>query len=252
MITVSNMWLSFATLIVSVLLAVPGVVSAGYTQASYGPINGPYSGIGTQATNAYGTADCADGIDNDADALVDYPADTSCTNAADDEAGAILQCYFTGCPAGYQQQGQSCIYVGCPVCGTGVNLNRVVDSCNGNQVIQDCTANGPGWTCNAAACVPPPAAIIDITADGERTTLIRYDGSVQITWSAQNVISCQVTDDNPDITTSCGTGWCTSSGNMQVTNIQQRTRFTLTCVAQAGGNVSRVTTVNVAPRFREL
>ena len=84
-------------------------------------------------------------------------------------------------------------------------------------------------------------------------SLVRFGGSTQIIWSSENAESCSITEDNPTISdTGCLNGWCGLSGNKQSSGIDQRTRYTLSCVPLAGGALVHATTsVNVAPVFRE-
>lgn len=86
--------------------------------------------------------------------------------------------------------------------------------------------------------------VMSITAG---PSLIQSGDTSSISWSATNVNSCSVGEDNASITDS----WSGTSGTQVSSVIAEQTVYTLTCLTDAGA-VSQSVTVRLVPVFQEF
>jgi hypothetical protein len=111
--------------------------------------------------------ECQDGVDNDNDNYIDYPADIGCSSVLDDDEtnAPINSCYDTDGGSIYNVTGStSGYYNGNPYshadsCGSGTSLNEYY--CSGtleSLAAYACTNMGANYVCSAGKCVysPPP------------------------------------------------------------------------------------------------
>ena len=164
------------------------------------------------------------------------------------------QCVIFECPTGYvlNSSGTACELVG------GCNLpnacssdrKRVVNGCNGGTV-QACSAQ---QTCINAQCITVGAEIKAIPS------LVRRGEFTNITWKGTNVTSCAVSEDNPTFVTpqnslwSCSNAAACEAGQANVRTegaMDQRTIYTILCIAQSGATASATATVQVIPIWDE-
>lgn len=165
------------------------------------------------------------------------------------------------CEAGYRMQNGQCVPV--PTCGAnqiGTPPNCTCEAGyrmqNGTCVQQQCPGpNEVNWpACSCAAgysrdsgtnrCIQTPT--LNITVNGLVSTRVRKGNPVTLAWSASGVQSgsCSV---RTNAGTTAGTG---ESGSRQVI-IGAQTVFRLTCLNQAGTQVSKEAAVTPVPDFIE-
>lgn len=121
---------------------------------------------------------------------------------------------------------------------TGNDLYYTNASCS-NSLVQACA-----WGCSYGACLVPPEPTGEITAN---PALVRSGRTSQITWEANNVESCTVTEDNPDINDS----WTGATGTRTSSAITQLTTYTLRCIDLTGEEFLDYAKVNVIPIWEE-
>jgi hypothetical protein len=149
----------------------------------------------------------------------------------------------TTCNAGYHLVGDQCVPGLCSpafVC-RGNDLHQVTgEECTDEAFVQTCS-----YACASGACIlpPPPSGSIRVSP-----SLVRQNDTTQVIWSASNVSSCNVTENNPDI----ADAWTESSGEETSSPITQRTTYTLSCTGIDGSTLTRTATVNLIPVFEEL
>jgi hypothetical protein len=121
-------------------------------------------------------------------------------------------------------------------------------TCSGNAVHNSCTGVDtpcqPDLVCAVGACIPavPPSSVTFRVTP----TLVRSGESVQVAWSATNVISCSVSEDSPNI----NDAWTGISDTKTSSPISQRTTYTLSCITDTE-TITRTGTVNIVPMSRE-
>lgn len=120
----------------------------------------------------------------------------------------------------------------------GNDLYYTNASCS-NSLVQACA-----WGCSYGACLLPPDPTGEITAN---PAVVRSGRTTQITWEADNVESCTVTEDNSDINNS----WTGVTGTRTSGEITQLTTYTLRCIDLSGGEFLDYAKVNVIPIWEE-
>jgi hypothetical protein len=118
------------------------------------------------------------------------------------------------------------------------------DVCTG--IITACTGVN---ICSTGVCVPPPAPSYTGVGSGKlkaNPSVVRTNGTSQISWSVQDATSCTVTGNgNTWNATSSPVGGYTSSA------ITITTTYTLAC-SGAGGTLNDTVTIVVAPEWKEI
>lgn len=166
------------------------------------------------------------------------PGETSKTyRFVDGTNGAQCQDTLTVCPAGQTVQNGVCTpgnqctpQYFCQ----GSDLYRRTAQCT-NQFVQACT-----YGCSGGGCLPPPVPSGNITAS---PVLVHRGDTSQISWTAHNVTSCTVTENNADINDS----WTGASGTRTSSPLHQQTIYTLSCTGIDGSHFTDSVTVNVIP-----
>lgn len=120
----------------------------------------------------------------------------------------------------------------------GNDLYYTNASCS-NSLVQACA-----WGCSYGACLLPPDPTGDITAN---PALVRSGKTSEIVWEAENVESCTVTENNPDINDS----WTGVTGTRTSSAITQLTTYTLRCIDLSGEEFLDYAKVNVIPIWEE-
>lgn len=162
-----------------------------------------------------GNGQCSDGIDNDNDGYVDYPADSDCSSGSGSEFTPGLG---NQCTDGIDNNGNGRIDLDDPACESASDPDE--------------------------GALPPAAS--SLTVD---RWIVSEGSAVTLTWSAENVEkgSCRLSGNNADSwgPFSEGTGSVTSSALTAVTD------FTFSCTDYNGEAVSQSVTVRIVPRYRE-
>lgn len=116
----------------------------------------------------------------------------------------------------------------------GASVYRQNADCT-NTLVQTCT-----YGCSNGVCLgaPSPTAFIRL-----RPSLVRSGEATTVEWSASQVSSCTVTEDNPAISDS----WSGSSGSQTSSGITSRTTYTLSCTGLDASSISRTAEVNISP-----
>lgn len=79
-------------------------------------------------------------------------------------------------------------------------------------------------------------------------SVVRSGNTSVITWSAQNVDSCTVTEDNAEINDS----WTGANGSKTSGALTQQTIYTLRCTGVDGSQFTDSAKVNIIPVWEEL
>lgn len=155
-------------------------------------------------------------------------------------------CSRISCPNGYVLNGNNCVpdsdadgFAGCtlpPTCFDGTHIQ--------NTCTEAITACGTNWSCSNGACIPPSPPSADIRAI---PSLIRTDLTTIVSWTSENTVSCQVSEDNAAITDS----WAGLSGSEPSGAIDVRTLYTLTCIGTDGSTLTDTAVVTVNPSWEE-
>ena len=154
---------------------------------------------------------CSDSIDNDGDGRIDYPNDYGCSSASDDAESPNPQC-----SDGIDNNGNGKIdYPADPACTSPTD---------GNEQVQ-----------------PPASLSLDAPS------LVQPNTSATLSWSASNTSSCSLAGTNGDSWTLSGT-----SGSKTSLPLSSETIFTLSCTDGNGDPVSTATTVKIVPSFEEI
>jgi hypothetical protein len=157
------------------------------------------------------------------------------------------KCVFTGCPAGYVQQGEQCV----PAaknnaggqCTTGY-FCRGNDQYQRNAQCAETFVQGCAWGCSGGGCLPPPAPTGDIKAS---PSLVKKQATTKISWTTQHTTACTVTEDNPAI----ADAWTGSSGSETSSRLEEQTVYTLRCTGVDGSTFTDTATVRIIPLFEE-
>lgn len=123
---------------------------------------------------------------------------------------------------------------------------------SGGQCVND-NLGACQWGCLSGQCLPPPESEVDIWV---APALVRPGNTTLAQWTATDVDSCTVSEDNSEIDDSwsgaeigCGGGSCASSH--QSSEITRRTKYTLTCVGLDDETYTDTATVNIVPVWIE-
>lgn len=122
--------------------------------------------------------------------------------------------------------------------------------CSGNDLYQrsaQCTntfVQACAWGCAGSACVLPPPPSGNITAT---PVVVRSGNKSEISWTAENVQSCTVTENNADINDS----WTGITGTRMSSNLTQQTVYTLRCIDLEDEEFLDSVTVNIIPVWEE-
>lgn len=156
---------------------------------------------------------CRDGIDNDGNGLIDYPADPGCSSADDANESTPAQCAD----------------------GIDNDNDGLIDLAD-----SDCDSSADNSEASSGQ------AALTLTASA---SIVQPEQTVTLTWSAQNIEadSCTLSGDNGDSWTLSGTG-----GTKVSNQLLNETTFTLNCTDGNGDPVSISATVLVAPSFDEI
>ncbi len=110
------------------------------------------------------------------------------------------------------------------------------------------------WGCINGQCLPAPEGLLSIRA---LPSLVRSGEVTTVTWTAEDVQSCTIDENNPNIndawsgaTIGCADGVC--SGSHESGSIAQQTRYTLRCTGLDDEMYTDTATVNILPVFKEL
>lgn len=144
----------------------------------------------------------------------------------------------SSCPTGFTLKGNTCVFSGCPEYYTEQNGECVLTSCPSGYTLQGSTCAYTGN--NSQNQIPPPL----IASWQVSPLLVQSGGTTQVTWSAENVSSCDVTDEARDL-------WTTTSGSETSSSLTAQIVFNLTCEGLDGSQISTSSTVNIVPVFRE-
>lgn len=155
---------------------------------------------------------CSDGIDNDNDGDVDYPADSDCSGSGDIREGAVTQC-----SDGIDNDGDG--------------LTDLAD--------RGCSSIGDNNEEDDPADINPQ---VDISVS---TTLVRKGADVTVSWTASDVNSCTV--NGPGVLQSYSTE---SVSDQTEVEIESRSTYTITCDTESG-TMSDSVTVGIVPSFIE-
>ena len=119
-----------------------------------------------------------------------------------------------------------------------------------NDVCIDAFLQTCPYGCSSGSCTAAPTGSIDIQAG---STLLRPGNTVVITWSAADVTSCTVSEDNPNITDSwsCDGSACVYQSQTS-SAISQQTTYTLSCTGIDDETYVDTVTVDVIPVFEEI
>jgi hypothetical protein len=101
------------------------------------------------------------------------------------------------------------------------------------------------WGCAGGACLTPPPPQGNITAT---PTIVLSGNTSVISWSAENVASCTVTENNPSITDA----WSGPAGAETSSGITEQTTYTLQCAGDDGSTFTDSAKVNIIPMWEEL
>jgi hypothetical protein len=110
----------------------------------------------------------------------------------------------------------------------------------GESLVEACA-----WGCSGGGCLPPPPPEGNITAN---PTVVRSGNTSVISWSAQYVESCTVTEDNEEIDDS----WAGANGSQTSGVLTQQTVYTLRCTGVDGSQFTDSAKVNIIPVWEEL
>ena len=108
-----------------------------------------------------------------------------------------------------------------------------------NSFIQACA-----WGCAGSSCNPPPPPTGTISVV---PALVHSGETTQVSWSATNVDSCNVTEDNPTITDA----WSGANGTQTSSEIDRKTKYKLSCTGIDGSDLVATATVNIVPQEQE-
>lgn len=183
---------------------------------------------------------CQDGIDNDGDGHIDYPADGGCLSGA---GGSEV----SQCQDGIDNDGNGVIDDADGGCADdNDNSERTAPQCQDGV---DNNGDGKIDYPDDPACDSPDDeevssdAELSLTAD---PALVHIDARTQLTWTAVNVSSCTLSGDNGD-------SWTFSEGNDSRLSspLTSETTFTLSCLDSEDVTQSVNATVKLIPRFDE-
>ena len=124
-------------------------------------------------------------------------------------------------------------------------------SCVGNSAHNSCTGVDipcGSLVCSAGVCFPaeeydPPSGSIQV-----KPPLVRTNGTTQVVWSASDVSSCTVSENNPLI----NDAWTGASGNNPSSPITRASTYTLFCMGLDGSNLTKTASVRLPPAAREI
>lgn len=158
---------------------------------------------------------CSDGIDNDNDGDIDYPADSDCSGGGDAREGATAQC-----ADGIDNDGDGLIDLSDGGC-SGIGDNN--------------ETNEPD------AAVLPQVDIFTIPA----VPLVRKGTEVTVVWTATNVNSCVVS--GPSISKAYSSESVSDQSDVE---IEARSVYTISCDT-VNGTVTDSVSIGVVPSFIE-
>lgn len=167
------------------------------------------------------------------------------------------QCVTLSCPTGYVWNGTQCIAQCTPssfCSGTDRTGDGIGDDVTTrNAQCQDSTASCT-WSCINGQCVSAPQGDLEIRVVPH---LVRRGEVTQVSWEADNVSSCSVSENNPTITDAwsgamMGCTGSSCSGSRGSSGITQQTRYTLSCEGLDGNTYTSTAVVNILPVFIEL
>ena len=153
--------------------------------------------------------ECSDGIDNDGNGQTDYPADAGCSSAADDDESANAQC-----------------------------ADGIDNDGDGNVDLADAGCSSAGD--NSEGSPQANLESFDVSPN-----LVRSGDRVTVSWAAENVQSCTATGTNGD-------AWSGTSGTHTSSALTSETTFRLVCVDLEDETVSASETVKIVPSFQEI
>lgn len=157
-------------------------------------------------------ASCEDGIDNDGDGHIDYPADTGCSSLTDTDETDPAQCQD-----GIDNNGNGLIdYPDDPACSSAGDFDE--------EVLPDASLS--------LAANPPFARPTD---------------TVSLIWTAENTQSCSLTGTNGDSWNLSG-----ESGSQTSSPLLVETVYTLACTDLSDNSVQTSVTVKLLPSFEEI
>jgi hypothetical protein len=107
------------------------------------------------------------------------------------------------------------------------------------STVQTCS-----YACSGGACILPPEGQGNITVT---PGLLRPGETTTVAWTTNDMNSCTVTENNPEITDS----WTGTTGSEESGEITEQTTYTLQCSIEGGGTFTDRATVNIIPAFCE-
>lgn len=219
--------------------------------------NGAYGPASSKAFTCTDTTlpRCSNGIDDDGDTLTDYPADPGCSGPNDttDGPNPPIITSFTATPNRVSQGNTSTLAwtsTGATACtGTGFTAGGA----NGSTVVTPPALgnNNYSLTCTGAGGTSPASnvtveVIVPTATITAEPSLARDNKTTDLKWSATEVSSCTISASPTGPTFTANYSPVTPGTNTTaVSNINDKTTFTLSCVTTTGGNVSASTQVNV-------
>ena len=199
---------------------------------------------------------CADGIDNDGDGKIDYPADPGCTSPTDTDERDSASCSgFSANPTSILSGQSSTLSWSCQnaTSCTGTNFSTG-GATSGTQSVAPSSSTTYSLSCNGAGgnasvnvnvTVNPPASL-HLSAQSP----VKLSTTSTLTWSAINIQSgsCRISGTNGDTFSLSGT-----SGTKTSSALTTETVYTLTCTdLNSIATSSAPVTVKLVPKFQEI
>ncbi len=175
------------------------------------------------STNNNNVCSCDQGYTLQGASCVAAPA--SCPGAH--QVGTPPNCT---CDVGYQMQGGACVQQLCP----GPHEINWPSCVCASGYVRDSGAN---------MCIRQP--VLDIEVNNAASARVRKGNTVSLTWSASGVSSCSVR-------TNSGTTLSSSMSGSLTPIVGSQTTYTLRCINDAGGVVSKSANVTLIPEVDEI
>lgn len=215
---------------------------------------GPASGTAFTCNNST-LPMCSNGVDEDSDGLTDYPADPGCSSSADTTEGPNppIITSFTASPTRISLGNTSTLTwtsTGATSCtgggftAGGTNSNAVVTPGSVGIIPYSLSCTNAVGTANA---LPVSVEVITPTATiVAEPSLARDNKTTDLKWSATEAASCTISAVPAGPTFTATYAPITPGTNTTaVSNINDKTTFTISCLTTTGGNISASTQVNV-------
>lgn len=174
----------------------------------------PDTPLSEEVPPAGGGSLCQDGIDNDGDGLIDYPADSGCVSPQHDTEASQ-------CEDGIDNDGNGLVdFPNDPSCSSFDDASE-----------------------NAGAGSGGSSSVLTFSA---APPVVRSGDSTVLSYNVEDASNCSISGTNGD-------SWAVGTSGTQTSSaLVEETTFTLTCTDESDNTVSETVSVRLLPSFEEI